>query len=329
MKQTICYLYAYEAYTKTKNVGFVKCIFQKDKVTFQIHGKGLDCDKFMDLEMFLFISDDEQCNVDRAGIVEGDQGKVDYMVTVEGFDASRWNGYDGVLLQSKNKKQYIATWKQKEVKITMEDIALEKKEEISNESECDEAQSENESECDEVQSENESECDEMQSENESECDEMQSENEPECDEGQVSEYLGINRDEVLEEYDEEGDFTEGKKTITIEEFTYEKIDRQGLSALPHREWKLANNNFLLHGYKNYKHLMFIRNRERLYLGVPGVYHGNEETAAKSFGFSLFHAVDVEQLKLDSYESDTRERFGYWCRPVTELRGMDERRKYAR
>ena len=33
-----------------------------------------------------------------------------------------------------------------------------------------------------------------------------------------------------------------------------KITRQEIAGLPRKEWKLANNHFLLHGYYNYHHL---------------------------------------------------------------------------
>lgn len=44
-------------------------------------------------------------------------------------------------------------------------------------------------------------------------------------------------------------------------FRCTKIQRQDLSRLIRREWQLANNSFLLHGYYNYHHLAFCR-RER-------------------------------------------------------------------
>ncbi|MBP3462802.1 MAG: hypothetical protein J6J72_04305, partial [Tyzzerella sp.] len=39
--------------------------------------------------------------------------------------------------------------------------------------------------------------------------------------------------------------------ITPRHVIYEKIQRQGLSRLPRREWRIANNSFLLHGFYNY------------------------------------------------------------------------------
>lgn len=88
-----------------------------------------------------------------------------------------------------------------------------------------------------------------------------------------------------------------------------KIQRQDISRLPRCEWKLANNQFLIHGYNNYHYLVLIEDENVLKLGVPGIYHIKEEKYAEMFGFGEFLAVD--------------EMFGYWCRPVK--RRQSERR----
>ena len=96
---------------------------------------------------------------------------------------------------------------------------------------------------------------------------------------------------------------------------FEKIQRQDLSRLPRKEWRLANNNFLLHGYYNYHHLILIQDEEKLWLGVPGVYHEREKMAAASFGFPEFIRLTDYELELSEEEKNTAEDFGYWCRQV--------------
>ena len=59
-------------------------------------------------------------------------------------------------------------------------------------------------------------------------------------------------------------------------FRCTKIQRNDLAVLPRCEWKWANNSFLLHGYYNYHHLAFIDDGEKFRLGVPGIYHPQEE-----------------------------------------------------
>ena len=45
-----------------------------------------------------------------------------------------------------------------------------------------------------------------------------------------------------------------------------KITRQELAGLPRKEWKLANNHFLLHGYYNYHHLVSFEKKGNAGLG---------------------------------------------------------------
>lgn len=103
--------------------------------------------------------------------------------------------------------------------------------------------------------------------------------------------------------------------ITPQNVTYEKIQRQDLSRLPRREWRIANNSFLLHGFYNYHHLLYIEEEGQIWIGVPGIYHEKEETAAKSFGFTDFRRLTDVNIKLEENEKNTYEDFGYWCRQI--------------
>ena len=102
-------------------------------------------------------------------------------------------------------------------------------------------------------------------------------------------------------------------------FRCTKIQRQDLSRLIRREWQLANNSFLLHGYYNYHHLAFLQEGENLYLGVPGVYSEKERRAAQAFGFPGFVNYEEEMLDLPEGEKEDRADFGYWCRQVHQIR----------
>lgn len=103
--------------------------------------------------------------------------------------------------------------------------------------------------------------------------------------------------------------------IPPQNITYEKIVRQDISRFPRREWRIANNSFLLHGYHNYHHLLYIEEDGKTWLGVPGVFHEKEEVAAKAFGFPEFRRLTDADLKLEENEKNTYEDFGYWCRQI--------------
>ena len=95
----------------------------------------------------------------------------------------------------------------------------------------------------------------------------------------------------------------------------EKIQRQDLSRLPRREWRLANNSFLLHGFYNYHHLLYIEDGDKIWIGVPGIYHEKEKAAANGFGFPEFRRLTDVELELSEEEKNTYDDFGYWCRKV--------------
>lgn len=96
---------------------------------------------------------------------------------------------------------------------------------------------------------------------------------------------------------------------------YEKIQRRDLARLPRREWQLANNNFLLHGFYNYHHLLWIEEEGELYIGVPGVNHAREVQAANAFGFTEFRTMTNKEIELSEDEKNPREDFGYFCRRI--------------
>ena len=92
--------------------------------------------------------------------------------------------------------------------------------------------------------------------------------------------------------------------------TYEKIQRQDLSRLPRKEWRIANNTFLLHGFYNYHHLLYIEDNGEIWVGVPGIYHEREKVAAEAFGFTAFRRLTDVDVDLAEDEKNTYEDFGY-------------------
>ncbi len=301
MKQVICYLYEYENNRQVRNVGFIKGMAVQEKVIFQIHGKGLDCARDRNLKMYLFSTKEGVSEISEVGYVEGDSRIVNYKMTVEPMSIVQLEQYDGIYLQSMGEKRYVATWNRSELILTEGSAAqVQIQEDV-------EAQPEIEEEIIEEAIIEEAIIEEV----DAYMNQVEAEISEEISIPLEQEAVQEIKDEVTEGAIEESDAVES----TEEVITYEKIDRQGLSVLPQREWRVANNSFLLHGYYNYKHLLFIREDNRLYLGVPGVYHAKEEEAAKSFGFPAFHRVEEGKLELQTNEWNSEADFGYWCRQV--------------
>ena len=59
---------------------------------------------------------------------------------------------------------------------------------------------------------------------------------------------------------------------------------------------LQNNQFLMHGYYNYRHLIIFPKKDadgEYWLGVPGIYHEREKMAARMYGFEKFEGTKKE------------------------------------
>ena len=123
--------------------------------------------------------------------------------------------------------------------------------------------------------------------------------------------------ETVEESSEKKDLKKDDRDIDLQNSRRQimKIQRGEISILPRCEWKLANNNFLLHGYYNYRHLVLIDEGNQLKLGVPGIYHEREARAAATFGFPEFIAEADVNVTLEPQERNENQQFGYWCRQV--------------
>ena len=74
---------------------------------------------------------------------------------------------------------------------------------------------------------------------------------------------------------------------------YCRIMLEDIFLLKERFHILRNNQFLLHGYYNYKYLILGKKddeSEEYWLGVPGIYHEREKMAARMYGFEKFEGA---------------------------------------
>lgn len=88
-----------------------------------------------------------------------------------------------------------------------------------------------------------------------------------------------------------------------------KLSLEELGHLPEQWRGLRRNDFLLHGYYQYRHLLLARMREGgrsgYVLGVPGSFFYREQYMAESFGFLHFSPMKEGRRQ--------RGEFGYWYR----------------
>ena len=79
------------------------------------------------------------------------------------------------------------------------------------------------------------------------------------------------------------------------------------SDFPKEYWQMGSNTFLLQGYYNYRHLILARDKEKVYVGIPGQYHRRDKYMADMFGFGRFKSILRKKERLGD--------FGYWMKEI--------------
>lgn len=277
MRRFIRYLYEYEQEKKMRNVGFVKVEQDVDQCVIHVHGKGFRMEEnAQGLRAYLFWNTEDKCIGIPQGVTEVPGPAVNWQLCYTPENVGKKENYD--LVNGIILKDVNGHWYAavwNDDVVNVCRIEMWKMEEDS------------------VQGE-----------------------EPECKKGLAQDEEPECKKETLQDEESES----GKLEDDLEKEAclggkVRKIQRKDMVCLPRCEWRHANNSFLIHGYYNYHHLILTVRDDRLKLGVPGVYHPQEEKAAESFGFPEFIPAEELDLKLTDEEKNDREKFGYWCRDI--------------
>ena len=277
MRRFIRYLYEYEQEKKMRNVGFVKVEQDVDQCVIHVHGKGFRMEEnAQGLRAYLFWNTEDKCIGIPQGVTEVPGPAVNWQLCYTPEDVGKKENY--YLVNGIILKDVNGHWY---AAVWNDDVVNVCRMEMWKMEE------------DSVQGE-----------------------EPECKKGLAQDEEPECKKETLQDEESES----GKLEDDLEKEAclggkVRKIQRKDMVCLPRCEWRHANNSFLIHGYYNYHHLILTVRDDRLKLGVPGVYHPQEEKAAESFGFPEFIPAEELDLKLTDEEKNDREKFGYWCRDI--------------
>ena len=335
MKRFIRYLYEYEGNQKKRNVGFVKVEQDGKETTISVHGKGLCGKSNENISCYLIKLDSETGNVlfVPAGeiqigmiscggcfcyteeLIGAGYGKTEQSV---GQTCEKKDDICGLGLGDPKEAFYVALWNEEMYGDL--DIARAKVfQEFDSDKTAGESKSIDEKEAEvETQFGDDEETENLEEEQPEKKEQETVEESSEKKEQETVEELPEKKEqETVEESSEKKDLKKDDRDIDLQNFRRQimKIQRGEISILPRCEWKLANNNFLLHGYYNYRHLVLIDEGNQLKLGVPGIYHEREARAAATFGFPEFIAEADVNVTLEPQERNENQQFGYWCRQV--------------
>ena len=325
MKRFIRYLYEYEGNQKKRNVGFVKVEQDGKETTISVHGKGLCGKSNENISCYLIKLDSEMGNIlfVPAGeiqigmiscggcfcyteeLIRAGYGKTEQSA---GQTCEKKDDICGLGLGDPKEAFYVALWNEEMYGDL--DIAKAK---VFQEFDSDKTAGESKS-TKSIDEETENLEEEQPEKKDQETVEESSEKK---EQETVEEFPEKKEQETVEESSEKKDLKKDDRDIDLQNFRRQimKIQRGEISILPRCEWKLANNNFLLHGYYNYRHLVLIDEGNQLKLGVPGIYHEREARAAATFGFPEFIAEADVNVTLEPQERNENQQFGYWCRQV--------------
>lgn len=335
MKRFIRYLYEYEGNQKKRNVGFVKVEQDGKETTISVHGKGLCGKSNENISCYLIKLDSEMGNIlfVPAGeiqigmiscggcfcyteeLIRAGYGKTEQSV---GQTCEKKDDICGLGLGDPKEAFYVALWNEEMYGDL--DIARAKVfQEFDSDKTAGESKSIDEKEAEvETQFGDDEETENLEEEQPEKKEQETVEELSEKKEQEIVEEFPEKKDqETVEESSEKKDLKKDDRDIDLQNFRRQimKIQRGEISILPRCEWKLANNNFLLHGYYNYRHLVLIDEGNQLKLGVPGIYHEREARAAATFGFPEFIAEADVNVTLEPQERNENQQFGYWCRQV--------------
>ena len=334
MKRFIRYLYEYEGNQKKRNVGFVKVEQDGKETTISVHGKGLCGKSNENISCYLIKLDSETGNIlfVPAGeiqigmiscggcfcyteeLIRAGSGKTEQSV---GQTREKKDDICGLGLGDPKEAFYVALWNEEmygDLDIARAKVFQEfDSDKTAGESKSIKSIDEKEAEV-ETQFRDDEETENLEEEQPEKKEQETVEESSEKKEQETVEELPEKKEqEIVEESSEKKD----DRDIDLQNFRRQimKIQRGEISILPRCEWKLANNNFLLHGYYNYRHLVLIDEGNQLKLGVPGIYHEREARAAATFGFPEFIAEADVNVTLEPQERNENQQFGYWCRQV--------------
>ena len=338
MKRFIRYLYEYEGNQKKRNVGFVKVEQDGKETTISVHGKGLCGKSNENISCYLIKLDSETGNIlfVPAGeiqigmiscggcfcyteeLIRAGSGKTEQSV---GQTCEKKDDICGLGLGDPKEAFYVALWNEEmygDLDIARAKVFQEfDSDKTAGESKSTKSIDEKEAEV-ETQFRDDEETENLEEEQPEKKEQETVEESSEKKEQETVEELPEKKEqEIVEESSEKKDLKKDDRDINLQNFRRQimKIQRGEISILPRCEWKLANNNFLLHGYYNYRHLVLIDEGNQLKLGVPGIYHEREARAAATFGFPEFIAEADVNVMLEPQERNENQQFGYWCRQV--------------
>lgn len=338
MQRFITYIYAYENGEKNRNVGFAKIEVRGDNCRIEVHLRDLFGAPEKS-EIYFFHEKEGKLICYPIGEVILSTGKSDFNLgcktTNIGESKKDYSDMEGIVIKDRQDMLYLTRWIDGEkLAISLEKMKIyhpeaeksEEKEDEKNSEENDEEKSESHIVAENIENDKKVIEDENKEKMEEHIEPFY-EAEPDL---QVTEVPMRN---VFPQYglqDVWEKMKDKKQKLSLykdQKIECLKIELKDLRDLPKDYWYLGNNSFLLHGFFNYRYLVWGKlSDDQFFLGIPGIYQQQERVMAAIFGFPEFIVErecmsdgeeNMESTKETKSASTKREaeplhQFGYWC-----------------
>ncbi|MCI9211012.1 MAG: hypothetical protein HFI83_10105 [Eubacterium sp.] len=340
LQRFISYIYKYENDIKMQNAGFAKVEIRGGICRMEVHIRNISMEP-AEITVYLFARKAEIMQGVPVGNIAVSRGCGDVRFAFDIKDLERFglsmNDMEGIFLPFQDSVCLASQWK--EGTITRRQFRIldqpqnreeEKKDEITQTQDHDRAQDAPQAKAvsggvrqtkdsAEPDGREDAAAQPSQVQNSTESDEnaKSDENKQESEQKEPIRATELPMEEFFEENGWEGIFQklrlkfqvffpfEGKQIECI------RLQLNDLQEFPKKYWYLGNNSFLLHGFFNYRHIIFGMTEEEekkeFFVGVPGVFLNQERIMATMFGFPEFRTAKSAKYKTGN--------FGYWYRII--------------
>lgn len=314
MKRFVTYIYAYENNSKNQNVGFAKVDIRGDYCQVEIHLKRTGYTN-VKCPVYLFVREKETLlgvNIGEIILVNGSGDFVRQLTCDQVGETSYcMNDMKGILIFLNDTVMFASQWDEKAIyrenfKRYEEAESVPEVQTVPRQEEPQQTESERIPEAEHYEAPGESaQPESVQTESVKSDVEMETE--------AVKEMQGAENlwqvlwEKLMGMYGVETMFE------NIPQMSGIRMELKDIKELPKKYWYLGSNSFLLHGFFNYRHLLLGRmddgQKEKWFVGVPGVYQNQEKVLAAIFGFPEFRQEKDTEIKTG--------QFGYWYRFMDE------------
>lgn len=305
IRRFVTYIYGYEDGEKGENTGFARIEVRQKECRIEIHFRGIT-GMYSDGEVSLFQEEQGKLQLHPIGKMQIMNGHGDYgtVIHTEKFGGmASFSQMDGIMIREKGGKLYLTKWTEGKGTAPREENL------ISGTAQRDMPDRKPIEEEKDAGKQKENTVSEHTEKNPADSEELQATELPM--KNIFPQFCWRDSWERMQENHECFHPAEQSNITCI------RIELRDLKELPRKYWYLGNNSFLLHGFFNYHYLVLGKfEKDRWFIGIPGVYQQQERVMAAIFGFPEFLTGDKDFQKSPGTEEPVN-RFGYWYHTLDE------------